>query len=142
MKDNKAAQLYKKYKADLKQLQETCPHSELSQPMGEMTSDCRNHTGRTVQICLDCNKVVKFKTHCQQCWAKSQGWAPFPKIDYSMVNGKFIMPKEKYTELDETTALIDPQRVYRGYLCKDCLNEVPDRDTDRIWTQEQQDEHL
>ena len=63
---NKAQALYKKYKADLKELQESCPHEELTKFMNEWESPGHS-TGRVVQLCKECNKVVHYQTTCWNC---------------------------------------------------------------------------
>jgi hypothetical protein len=135
MKTNACAQLLKKHRAEIRFLQDTCPHLELTPESGEMTSDCRNRTGRSVQVCLECNKVVKFKTHCQQCWAKSLGWPPFDPPP-GQKRSQFKQDGGKHTPIDETTACQDLQRTYRGWLCKDCLPDVPESDKNHLWTGE------
>lgn len=132
---NAVERLYDDHLIAVKKLQAECPHVVLSGPIGELSSDARSRTGRTIQACLECDKVVKFTTICRDCFSRSVGQHPFD--DPSYYSKKNTDPKS--TELDETTARRDPDRDYRGFLCEECLNNVPESYKDWIWTAEQQE---
>ena len=63
---NKAEALRRQYEADLACLQETCPHTELSEFMGEWWAPGHS-TGRSVQVCKECDKVVHSRQRCWNC---------------------------------------------------------------------------
>jgi len=55
---NKAKELYAKYEADLKELQENCPHTEESDWMNEYWAPGHSSNFR-VKTCKECGKIVK-----------------------------------------------------------------------------------
>lgn len=63
---NAAERLYDQYQRELKRLQETCPHKELSEWVEEWWA-LGHSTGRTVKTCTNCNKVIQAKRRCCVC---------------------------------------------------------------------------
>ena len=63
---NAAKRLYEQYQQDLKHLQETCPHEQLTDWMEEWWA-AGHGTGRKVRACANCNKVIQAKRCCHAC---------------------------------------------------------------------------
>jgi len=63
---NAAERLYEQYQRDLRHLQETCPHEQLTDWMEEWWAPGHS-TGREVKACTNCNKVVQARRQCQEC---------------------------------------------------------------------------
>jgi hypothetical protein len=63
---NKAADLHEDYEKKLKELQETCPHEEMSDWMEEWWAPGHS-TGYQVKTCNECNKILSKKTRCSNC---------------------------------------------------------------------------
>jgi hypothetical protein len=63
---NAAERLYEQYQKDLKHLQESCPHEQLTDWMEEWWAPGHS-TGREVKACTNCNKVVQAQRRCQEC---------------------------------------------------------------------------
>ncbi len=63
---NAAERLYEQYQSDLKHLQETCPHEQLTDWVEEWWAPGHS-TGREVKACTNCNKVVQARRQCQGC---------------------------------------------------------------------------
>lgn len=65
-KINAAARLHEEYRQRLHVLQESCPHTELTDWMPEWWA-LGHATGRAVRACAECNKVIHVKRHCARC---------------------------------------------------------------------------
>ncbi len=63
---NAAARLYEEYQQRLRALQDSCPHTELTDWMEEWWA-LGHATGRRVQACAECNKVIHMKRRCARC---------------------------------------------------------------------------
>jgi RNA polymerase subunit RPABC4/transcription elongation factor Spt4 len=63
---NAAERLYEQYQRDLKHLQETCPHAELTDWNEEWWAPGHS-TGREVKACANCNKIVQVRRQCHVC---------------------------------------------------------------------------
>jgi hypothetical protein len=63
---NAAERLYEQYQRDLKHLQETCPHEQLTDWTEEWWAPGHS-TGREVKACTNCNTVVQARRRCQGC---------------------------------------------------------------------------
>jgi hypothetical protein len=63
---NAAQRLYEEYQAQLKHLQETCPHHELTDWVEEWWAPGHS-TGRKVRACATCDKVIQAKRPCDRC---------------------------------------------------------------------------
>lgn len=65
-KKNAAARLYDDYQQRLHALQDACPHTELTEWIQEWWA-LGHATGRSVRVCVECNKVRHVKRHCARC---------------------------------------------------------------------------
>jgi hypothetical protein len=63
---NAAERLCEQYQRDLRHLQESCPHDQLTDWMEEWWAPGHS-TGRKVKACTNCNKVVQARRRCQGC---------------------------------------------------------------------------
>ena len=63
---NNAQLLHEKYEQDLKDLQETCPHEQLSDWMSVMWAP-GHLCNYDAQVCMECNKHIHIKHWCTGC---------------------------------------------------------------------------
>ena len=63
---NAAEKLYQQYQWDLKQLQDTCPHKQLTDWVEEWWAPGHS-TGRRVRACANCNLVLLAERACSRC---------------------------------------------------------------------------
>jgi hypothetical protein len=63
---NAAKRLYEQYQRDLRQLQDTCPHEQLTDWMEEWWAPGHS-TGRKVRACTNCDKVLQATRRFQVC---------------------------------------------------------------------------
>ncbi len=63
---NAAQKLYKEYQKELAQLQATCPHAKLTDWIEEWWAP-GHPTGRKVQMCANCDKVIQAARPCTAC---------------------------------------------------------------------------
>jgi hypothetical protein len=63
---NAAQRLYEQYQKDLKHLQETCPHEQLTDWMEEWWAPGHS-TEREVRACTNCDKVLQARRKCHGC---------------------------------------------------------------------------
>jgi hypothetical protein len=80
---NAAERLYEQYQRDLKHLQETCPHEQLTDWVEEWWAPGHS-TGREVKACTNCNKVVQARRLCLGC-ARA-----FPEKDLKQGDGRLL----------------------------------------------------
>ncbi len=63
---NAAALLHEEYQQRLRALQESCPHLALTEWMEQWWAPGHS-TGRRVQLCAECDKVIHVKRKCSGC---------------------------------------------------------------------------
>lgn len=63
---NAAEKLYQQYQRELKQLQDTCPHEQLTDWVEEWWAPGHT-TGRRVRACANCNLVLRGQRACSRC---------------------------------------------------------------------------
>lgn len=63
---NAADKLYQQYQRDLRQLQDSCPHEQLTDWVEEWWAPDHS-TGRRVRTCTNCNLVLMAQRACARC---------------------------------------------------------------------------
>ena len=61
-----AQKLHEQYQRELRQLQETCPHAQITDWIEEWWAPGHD-TGREVRTCTNCEKFVQARRQCRKC---------------------------------------------------------------------------
>jgi len=100
---NAAERLYQQYQRELKRLQKTCPHEQLTDWMEEWWAPGHD-TGRKVKACANCNKIIHATRRCQVCLRE------FPENELKEGDGHTLPIGARYcepcfrTELSKSTS--------------------------------------
>ena len=88
---NAAERLCEQYQRELKQLQEICPHEQLTDWMEEWWAPGHS-TGRKVKACANCNKIIQATRRCQVCLGE------FPEYVLKEGDGRSLPIGVRYCE--------------------------------------------